>query len=144
MGLHTHPTFVDPYNASVATVKIFSPQDVISLFVAESNAAFNGKTYKDVYGIALSTMDNFAMKLLEPSGGIIVDWTQFIKDFEHEVNLLRDEDALTSLNQQKMFLKLFKKYGLDNKVALFKGSEDLSQWTRVTLVNDELSNTPCK
>ena len=104
-----------------------------------------GLTSSDTYGMMISSEGSFTLKILNDSPINLTDedWQQFNKKYKKFVQRLQENNILTTGSIQKMFLGLMAEYNLSNKIGLYKASNNnLTQWSRITLVNNSLNETP--
>jgi len=154
-NVHVHNDDYMIGNEMQNTIKMLSSLDVRALIVFQHNAIALGLDYSDAYVMMLSSQGNFAIKLLEPIPGTTYTreqwkekWKIFKDEYDLKVKALREEGNFDSVNLQKMLLKLLRSNGFENKIGLYKATNnEATQWSRLTIdpANDNNFpiNTPC-
>lgn len=145
---HVHNNDYYKNGKLIRTVKMFSPQDLNAFLTnCQTNATNAGLTYNDTYSIMLSSEGVFALKMLkQPTTSLSrLQYFNFKKDFNDEIQEFATEEKLNSTNLQKLFLKLLMKYKLETTVGLYKATNaELTQWSWIkTVINDNIVAIPC-
>lgn len=147
--VHVHNNdYVNQQGTLVNTIKILSPEDVLSLINFQNNAIAQGVSYSDAYVEMLSSEGHFVIRLLEPVDSNFFTNLQFIKfnrEYNNKAVKMIEDGNFNSENLQKMLLGFLKEYGLENKVALYIATNDaVTQWSRLTLNPQNPNNLPIK
>lgn len=151
---HVHTdTFINEYGVEAHTVKMLSPNDLISFIgTFQRNARFAQAPVEDTYAMMISRQGSYCLKLLSTDPFLILSNEQFDKFEEKYKNkselLYGSLDLTQNADPEKLeylLLDLLKEYHLDDKVGLFKATNaDLTDWSQKKLSpTGAITTVPC-